>query len=236
MSEISTVIFDMYETLAENNPDLWQDTFDRICRDQKLSITAGDLWRHWKAVEMNFRKERLKLEEPEKSPPFKSYEEAWRNCFQDVFERLGLPGDAAAAARVSVEDMGLRKAYPETVDALNELRTHWKLAVLSNSDEDYLRPTLARLGVPFQATLSSEAARAYKPHPAIFRQMTEMLGVTPGECVYVGDSQFDDVLGAQRSGMKTAWVNRKGALLDPNLPVPDYQVGNLTELPQALLR
>ena len=51
MSQITTVIFDMYETLVENGPHLWQATFQEIIDSQQLPVSTGDLWREWKAAE-----------------------------------------------------------------------------------------------------------------------------------------------------------------------------------------
>ena len=56
------------------------------------------------------------------------------------------------------------------------------------------------------------------------------MGVPAQTCLFVGDSQFDDVKGAKDIGMQTAWVNRRGVPLDPALALPDYQVADLTEL------
>ena len=236
MANITTIIFDMYETLARNSPSLWQDTFQRICHAQGLAVDYQELYRVWKSYEMNFRRDRLDLEAPEKSPPFMSYEQAWAGCFEKAFRELGLGGDAAEAARLSVEDMGRREIMPETAEALTAVRARWRTALLSNADDAYLNPTLQRIDGHFEATLSSEQAQAYKPHPRPFIQVMQALGVEPSECVYVGDSQFDDVLGAGRVGMKAIWVNRAKATPDPNLPSPDYQVADLTQIPELLER
>ena len=64
MSQITTVIFDMYETLVENGPHLWQATFQKIIDSQQLPVSTGDLWREWKAAEVNFRNRRVKPESP----------------------------------------------------------------------------------------------------------------------------------------------------------------------------
>ena len=236
MSTITTVIFDMYETLAHNNSGLWLETFGEICGAQHLSIDAEKLWLRWKSLEMKFRQGRLNLEEPEKSPPFKSYQEAWMDCFDAVFRQLSLKGDASEAARMSVEAMGRRESYPDAMEALPALQARWKTGLLSNADNDYLLPTVKRLGIRFDAVLSSETAQAYKPHPAPFRQIMDSLGVGPEECVYVGDNQLDDVVGAHRVGMRMAWVNRNGSIPDPGLPQPDCQVKDLNELPAILER
>jgi HAD superfamily hydrolase (TIGR01662 family) len=93
---------------------------------------------------------------------------------------------------------------------------------------------VARLGLQFAAVVSSEAAGCYKPQPDLFREMLSRLGVSPQAAVYVGDRQFEDVTGASQVGMRAVWVNRLAAPLDPTLPAPDYQVGNLLQLPRLL--
>ena len=230
MSRITTVIFDMYETLAHNSQELWLRTFGEICRVQDIKTAAQVLYREWKALEMGFRRERLNFEEPEKSPPFMSYEEAWRDCFRRVFRQMGIDGDAASAAKDTIRDMGLREAYPDALEALPRMQARWKTGVLSNADEDYLTPLLDRIGWKFDAVLSSERARAYKPLPDPFRQIMAELDVDADESIYVGDTPYDDILGAKNVGMRVAWMNRDGAPSDPKFPQPDYEVSSLSEL------
>ena len=236
MSQITTVIFDMYETLAQNNTALWLETFRGICRDQDLKIDPELLYLKWKSLEVGFRKERLNLEEPEMSPPFRSYEETWSGCFKDVFSTWRLDnGDAEAAAKDAIRHMGLREPYPDALEALPVIQARWRTGVLSNADDGYLYPLLSRLGWKFEAVLSSEEARAYKPAPSPFKQVMDKLGVEdPTEVMYVGDALFDDVRGAKGVGMRVAWVNRNGASADPQSPKPDHEVRSLTELPGIL--
>ena len=236
MARITTVIFDVYETLAVNNTGLWVETCGGICRDQGLSVDPGVFYSRWKALELGFRKERLNMEEPEKSPPFKSYYQAWKECFVDVFAQLGLPGDAGAAAQRTVEDMGKREAYGDAVEALPQIQEGWRTGILSNADDAYLFPLLEKIGWDFEVVLSSEGARAYKPLPSAFEQVMGALGVGPEECLYVGDTPFDDILGARGVGMGVAWINRHGASLDGAMPAPDYEVRSLGELPAILQR
>ncbi len=234
MSKITCVIFDMYETLVHNSPELWIDTFRGICRSQGFDTDPRVLYQEWKVPEVVFRKERLNLEEPEKSPPFKSYEDAWRECFEATFSKLGLRGDASAAALDTIRDMGLREPYQDTLDALPALQAQWRTAVLSNADDNYLFPLLDRVGWSFEAVLSSEGARAYKPLPSPFKQIMDQLGVGPEETIYVGDTLYDDIVGGRGVGMRTAWINRHGASHDPQFPRPDYEISSLKELPAIL--
>ncbi len=90
------------------------------------------------------------------------------------------------------------------------------------------------MGVEFEAILSSEEARVYKPRPELFQEMLRRLNVNPQEAVYVGDRQLEDVQGAQQVGMRAVWINRSEAAADPQLPQPDYQINSLLQLPGLL--
>ena len=90
MTGVKAVIFDMYDTLVQNSPTLWRSTFNEICHTQQLNLDGQTLWDTWKAKEINFRQERYGP-----SYPFKTYEQAWYECFAEVFKEInqGL-GDA----------------------------------------------------------------------------------------------------------------------------------------------
>ncbi len=236
MFPVKAVIFDMYETLVSNPRESWIEVFEGICRSQSLAVAPSTLYREWKALEMGFRRTRLNLEEPEKSPPFKSYETAWRDCFAQVFPHLGLEGNATAAAKDTIRSMGEREAFEEVPQAMAALQQRWVTAVLSNADDDYLFPQIKRLGLSFPVVLSSEMVGAYKPHPLPFQRVLEELGIMPSEAVYVGDNPFDDVKGAKGVGMGAVWINRYGKEPDKGLPSPDHQVSSLAELEQILER
>ena len=99
--------------------------------------------------------------------------------------------------------------------------------------------------------LSSERARAYKPHMAIFERLAQALGVSREEILYVGDSLFADITGAKNAGLQAAWINRKGvrpleqsaaaASGESNGPIrelrePDVELHSLDELLDLLPR
>ena len=229
MSPITTVIFDMYETLVQNPHSLWRVGFEGIIQEQSLGTNPDLLWKEWAPGEAEFRNSRVKP-----GVPFRSYYQAWRDCFIQAFNNLELSGDPDAAASSFIRYISRRDPYPETVEALKAVQTSWRTAVLSNADDDYLMPNLELLGVDFEAVLSSEKARIYKPLPEFFRKMLNMLNVTPEESVYVGDRQLEDVQGATELGIHAVWINRSADPADPDLPKPAYQISSLLELPRLL--
>ena len=229
MTRITTVIFDMYETLVQNPHSLWKVGFEGVIREQSLNVSAERLWEEWSPQEAEFREIRV-----QPGAPFRSYFQAWRDCFAHAFTALSLPGDADAAARRFVRYISQREPYPETVEALTAVQEKWRTAVLSNADDDYLLPNLELLGLDFDAVLTSEKARVYKPLPGLFRKMLRTLDVSPEESVYVGDRQYEDVQGAMGVGLNTVWINRSGAFPAPELPQPAHQIRSLLELPGLL--
>jgi len=235
MSQITTVIFDMYETLVGNERQQWRETFKEIIRLQNLNVDPELLWQTWRGHERDFKDRRL-------SPggPFQTYFQGWRDTFADTFKTLGLTGDPEAATHKSIQDVSQRPPYQETRQALGLIQTRCRTAILSNADDDYLRPNLRLLGdeivAGLSAVLTSEEAQCYKPQPALFLEMLRRLGAAPQECLYVGDRQFEDVQGAGGVGMGTVWLNRSRSAMDPELPAPDHQIDSLLEIPELLDR
>jgi 2-haloalkanoic acid dehalogenase type II len=229
MPPITAVIFDMYETLVQDRNDTWRRSFRAIVEDQGLATTPEKLWEHFRKADAENRRART-----DPSRPFRSYREAWERAFRASFADLGLDGDAAAATRHFFIDLAQRKPYPEATEAVRRVQADYRIAVLSNADNGYLMPNLALLDLEFEAVLSSETARVYKPLPGLFEAMLRSLGVAATETVYVGDRQYEDVLGAAGVGINPVWINRDGRPLDPELPAPDHQISSLLELPALL--
>ena len=229
MSSITTVIFDMYDTLVRNDQRRWRTTFQEIIQEQGLDTNASRLWQVWRREDRKFRANRLI---PDK--PFQTYRQCWRDGFASAFDALGLSGDAEAAVDRSIGDLANRSPFPETMQAVGVIQENWRTAVLSNADDNFLLPNLSLLGLEFEVVLSSEQARSYKPAPEFFLAMLRRLGVSAQETVYVGDRQFEDVKGASGVGINAIWINRSKAALDSKLPRPAGQISSLLELPGFL--
>jgi len=125
------------------------------------------------------------------------------------------------------------RPFPDTVAALEKLKRRYKLAVISNVDDDLFAATATRLRVVFDFVITAQQAGAYKPSLKIFNLAQEKFGVSPNQWLHVGQSIYHDVLPAQSLGLATVWVNRPsrrigvGAVKQvsgkPDLEVPDLQ-------------
>ncbi|HEU4758569.1 MAG TPA: HAD family hydrolase, partial [Dehalococcoidia bacterium] len=204
-------------------------TMAEICDRQGLQADAADLWRRF------LRGAYLLRSENHHDPVYRRYDEAWAIQFEHVFRRLRLPGDAWAAALYLKERLAGAPAFDEAGPVIEALRPHYRLALLSNADDDFLTACLERNGLRFDIVVSSEQAGAIKPNPAIFLHLTERLGLRPEQVLYAGDNPIPDVLGPARAGMKVAWVNRAGLRRPRRVPPPDIRVRSLSELVAILV-
>ena len=227
------IIFDIFDTLFVNSLDAWLETLGAVSERQGLRVAGIELWEPWKRCERAFRLSRVDLDDPAMSPPFKTYEAAWAECFQRVFECLELRGDAGEAARMCVESMAERRPFPETREALDNLSGRVRLGVFSNADDGFLLPLLERYDLPLEAVASSESARVYKPDARAFEHILRLMGLAPEEAWYVGDTPFDDILGARRAGIRGIWIDRRGAET-PSDPAPDATITDLRQLSRLL--
>ena len=147
-------------------------------------------------------------------------------------ERLPLgPGDETALV-AGWPDL---RAFPEVPAVLADLRAAgWRLAVLTNCDDDLFQATAPALGVALDQVVTAEQVRAYKPRLAHFEEFARRTGALPDGWVHVANSWVHDLVPAGRLGIPRVWVDRDHSGHDPSLAtavLPD-----LTGLPELLGR
>ena len=133
--------------------------------------------------------------------------------------------------------------YP-TVDApvrdaksvIETLAGRFQLGIISNGLPDVQYRKLETLDIKhlFDCIVLSEELGIRKPDPELFWHATSMLGREPEECLYVGDSYDDDVVGAKRAGMKTCWFNPHGLPASQLDIKPEFEIHALDEILEFL--
>ena len=68
-----------------------------------------------------------------------------------------------------------------------------------------------------------------KPDPAIFREALRLGSASADQALHVGDSLEFDVAGASAAGIRSAWVNRRGAARREGDPLPDHEIRTASE-------
>lgn len=128
--------------------------------------------------------------------------------------------------------------YPEVPSVLERLSERYLLGAVTNiSSEDVPRIALRKLGLEglFRVVVTSAELGVRKPYPWIFLYALRMLKAGSSECVFVGNSLKNDVLGPMNIGMKAVLVDREDAYKEMSCAA-DFKIKSLEELPKILER
>jgi 2-haloacid dehalogenase len=130
--------------------------------------------------------------------------------------------------------------WPDAVPGLTRLKRRFTLATLSNGNIALMVDMAKRAGLPWDAILGAEVARAYKPTPEAYLRSAEALGLRPEQCLMVA-AHPADLASAARCGLRTAYVprplefgpGRPGSQPEPGQPF-DVVAGDFVELAERL--
>jgi 2-haloalkanoic acid dehalogenase type II len=152
---------------------------------------------------------------------------SYREVLTEAMRGLGAPeGEEDALAR-SLPDW---QPFPDVHQALEEARGRgWKLAILSNTDPDYIGASLERIVVPFDEVIVASDIGSYKPSLGHWRTFEERVGRLPD--VHVAASLFHDIAPANELGLPCIWINRLG---ETPGPPPTRELPDLTRLADTL--
>lgn len=163
--------------------------------------------------------------------PYQAYAAILHLALIGIGERLGFSPLAEEADRFasSIADW---PPFPDSVDALARLRTRYRLAALTNCDDNLFAHSSRRLGDPFSWVITAQQLHSYKPALRNFVAAIERTGVPADRLLHVAQSLFHDHAPAKELGLRTVWVNRRrgragaGATplavgVRPELEVPD---------------
>lgn len=134
------------------------------------------------------------------------------------------------AERFPQERRNLPFVYDETFDTLDKLKDY-QLLLLTNGSPDLQKTKLAitpELVSYFDKIVISGDFGKGKPDPAIFEHALSLMSLTKEEVIMVGDNLMTDVLGANRAGIKTIWINRHDK--ERNEVVPTYEIQHLEQI------
>ncbi|MFJ1255363.1 haloacid dehalogenase type II [Cupriavidus sp. CuC1] len=135
-------------------------------------------------------------------------------------------------------------AFPDSVEALQYLKQHYKLVILSNIDRISFRASNARLQVEFDAIYTAQDIGSYKPSPRNFEYLLEHLkqdlGLEKGDILHTAQSLFHDHAQANAFGLASAWIDRRHAdkgwgatMPPPGTPKYDFRFDSMIDMAKA---
>ena len=139
---------------------------------------------------------------------WRPYRDVLRDGLRLAARRVGVQVTDAQAGAFA-EAWPAMPVFPDVAEALGALASSgWRLAILTNCDDDLFSATVPALPVPFEVVVTAEQVRSYKPDLGHFRRFAELTGATPDNWIHVANGWVHDILPAARMGLRSVWVDR----------------------------
>jgi 2-haloacid dehalogenase len=166
------------------------------------------------------------------SGPYLRYRELLGRALEGIGRDLGCEPSADEVATFG-GSVGDWPAFPDSAEALARLHGRYKLAPITNCDDDLFALSAERLGVDFDWVITAQQAESYKPSRGPFELAFETIDAPRERILHVAQSLFHDHVPAKQLGMTTVWIDRRGdragsgatppAEAQPDLRLPDLR-------------
>lgn len=231
LSDFKALTFDVYGTLIDwesGMVDALKPLTDKVSR----SLTRDDVLEAHATYEST----------TQRWTPGKRYSELLPVVYRRLAEEWGVEvtWEECVAYGLSVRQW---PAFDDSREALAHLKKHFRLVVLTNTDNLSFSGSNARLGVAFDGVYTAEDIGSYKPDDRNFDYMIETLarqGVQKHEILHTAESMFHDHVPANKHGLANCWIYRRhdkdgfGATMDPGeMPKVDFQFNSMMDMARA---
>jgi 2-haloacid dehalogenase len=194
---LQALVFDAYGTLFDVHAVI------RRC-EQFWPGKGTALSQLWRAKQLEYTWQRSLMRR------YVPFSQVTREALQYACEALQLALDGDNAKALMQEYLRLA-VYPEVPKALAGIKA--KKAILSNGSPDMLDPLVKQSGLQFDAVLSVDELKVFKPSPEVYQLAVERLGVAKERIGFVSSNCWD-ALGAKSFGLRAFWINRLKAPVD----------------------
>jgi 2-haloacid dehalogenase len=211
--------FDCYGTVADWN----------TCMGGALTAIAGVSGAEARRLLTAYHQAELEIEA---GPGWRPYREVLTAGLARAAERerITLP---ARGEETFVRAWPQMQVFEDAGPALAALReAGWRLAFLTNCDEDLFAGTRTRIPAPVDLWVTAEEVHSYKPDLAHFRKFAEKTGTGSENWIHVANSWVHDMMPAARMGLRSVWVDRD--LTGHPAKLADRRITSMRRLPEAV--
>jgi len=233
-SSISALTFDVFGTVVDWRTSVIREG-EAFGKPRKLSVDWGKFADAWRGLYQPAMEEVRSGRRP-----WAKLDELHRESLVRLLGDFGITGVSPAEIDHLNYAWHRLDPWPDAVPGLTRLKRRFTLATLSNGNIALMVDMAKRAGLPWDAILGAEVARAYKPTPFAYLRSAEALGLRPEQCLMVA-AHPADLASAARCGLRTAYVprplehgpGRPGSQPEPGQPF-DVVAGDFVELAEKL--
>ena len=216
---LDALVFDAYGTLFDVHSVVRRCESCWPGKGQALSAL-------WRAKQLEYSWQRTLMQR------YRPFSEVTREALAYACEALGLQLTVAQMEALMGEYLML-STYPDVGGALARL-SGYKQAILTNGSPDMIEPLVQHSGLRFDAVLSVDAVKLFKPAPQVYELASTQLTIPASRIGFVSSNCWD-AMGAKSFGFTVYWINRAGAPVDRLGFQPDGVLKSLGDLPEVLL-
>jgi 2-haloacid dehalogenase len=218
--DFGVLTFDCYGTLIDWESGIWEALWP-VLANHRIDMTTDQALELYGELESKAEREE-----------YHDYKTVLRMVLEGFGSRLGFVPTQNELHRLS-ESVKDWPAFPDSTRALQAFKRKYKLAIISNVDDDLIALSAQRLDVQFDWIITAQQAKSYKPSLNNFHLAFERIGAPRNKILHVAQSLFHDIVPAKALGLSTVWINRRHdkagfgatppAQAQPDLQVPDLQ-------------
>lgn len=221
-SDIRVLTFDCYGTLVDWEKGILEE-LPPILQGHGIHTSGADLLELYAG-----------LEQAAEQGPYQDYKSVLRTVMDGIAAKFQfqLRDTERDCLVCSLNNWPL---FSDTIESLKFFKSRFKLAVISNTDDDLFALTRQQLGIDFDWVVTAEQVKSYKPSLNNFRTAFRRIGVPSSQILHVAQSMYHDIAPANQLGLSCAWVNRRqgqeGSGATPQEDaIPDIVVRDLQSL------
>lgn len=202
LDNIKAIAFDVQGTCV--------DFYQPILRAGAAINRAKELTIDWAALSTEWRDlYRASLDEVIGGKrPWVRVDRIYRDALDTLLERRSLADSFSRSERDELNQLWTQlDPWPDSVEGLVRLRKKYTTSTLSNAGMAAVVAVAKHACLPFDAILTAELARSYKPAPAVYQLAVDYLGYRPEQILMVACHKYD-LRAANAFGMRTAFVAR----------------------------
>lgn len=212
--------FDCYGTLID-----WESgiipVLNNLVANHLIDISEGQI------LEMF-----AKFESESEAGEYIKYREVLKQVVEKIGKELGFK-PTESELNCLANSIKNWQPFPDTITALQTLKQKYRLAIISNIDDDLFVDTAKHLQVEFDFVITAGQVKSYKPSKNNFEVAIKKMEIAPEKLLHIAQSIYHDIVPAKSMGLSTVWVNRRlgkegfGATLaasgKADLEVPDLK-------------
>jgi 2-haloacid dehalogenase len=196
MSEFSLLTLDCYGTLIDWKRGM-QNALEGLVTKHNLDLDIESLADRYIEIELNIEQQ-----------GYRKYREILALGVRKLFEEKGVKLDSDEAG-IFADTIRKWPPFEETTEVLRILKKAFKLAILSNIDEDLIKDSIRLMGVEFDAVITAEQVKSYKPSSGHWEKIMDEFQFPRERILHVAASYIHDIVPAKELGFRAAWINRE---------------------------